>query len=77
MEKSIPAWATNLKKARKRFGWTQKEVAEMLFKSQWTYGVYEKGLCEPSIDTWKLIWDLFKIEDPLKFWNEDYFEKAA
>jgi DNA-binding XRE family transcriptional regulator len=72
-----PFWAINLKKARIQMGMTQKDVADKIFKSQWTYGVYESGRCEPSIETWKLIWDLFKVTDPLKFWNGDYYEKVA
>lgn len=72
-----PIWAVNLKSARKQFKLTQQEVADKIFKSQETYGFYERGKTEPSIETWKILWDLFKITDPIRFWNEDYFSQKA
>lgn len=73
-----PIWATNLKKARKAFKLTQKEVADRIFKSQQAYNDYESGISEPSIDTWHLICDLYRIVDLLKFISDEtYFEKLA
>jgi transcriptional regulator with XRE-family HTH domain len=70
-----PFWAINLKKARKQLKLTQQEVADRIFKSQQAYDKYERGESEPDIETWKLLWDLFKVVDPMKFWNEDYFNE--
>jgi transcriptional regulator with XRE-family HTH domain len=77
MKNDKPIWAINLRKARKQLGLTQQEVASKIFKSRQAYDKYESGESEPDIDTWKIIWDLFRVIDPLKFWNEDYFQQAA
>jgi transcriptional regulator with XRE-family HTH domain len=73
----IPFWAVNLRKARKLSKLTQKEVADRIYKSQQAYDKYEKGETEPDVETWKLLWDMFRIEDPLKFWTEDYYTNVA
>lgn len=44
-------FALRLRKARVAAGLTQKEMAEKLYMSQTNYNQYERGKCEPSLDT--------------------------
>lgn len=73
-----PTWAVNLKKARKAFKLTQKEVADRIYRSQQAYAGYESGEAQPDIDTWHKLCDLYRIVDLLRFLSDDnYFEKLA
>lgn len=73
-----PIWSINLKKARKLLNLTQEQVSEKIFKDQGTYSKYEQGEIEPSIDTWHLLCDLYRIVDLLRFISDgNYFEKLA
>jgi DNA-binding XRE family transcriptional regulator len=72
-----PVWAINLRTARKNAGLTQQQVACKIFKSRETYGTYERGDNEPDVETWKLLWDLFRVTDPLKFWDQEYFDGTS
>lgn len=50
-----------LKELRNESGKTQKELAEILNITDRTYGHYETGKREPSIDTLILIADYYKV----------------
>ncbi len=51
----------NLKKARKRSGLTQKEVADKIGVGQSTYKNYECGLREPNGDTIVMLSKIFNV----------------
>lgn len=51
----------NLKEARLKSGYSQKEVAEKIGVAKSTYSLYESGNREPNVDTIKKISDILKV----------------
>lgn len=71
-------FSKNLKAARRLKGWTQKEAAQKLFRSQKAYAKWEEGRSEPPQETLLLICDVFEILDLRLFISmEDYFAKKS
>lgn len=58
--------STNLKKARKNLGLTQKEVASKIGIKANSYARIERGNAKPSFDRLKAICKVLKIDFPLK-----------
>ena len=56
-----PPWALNLIAARKRLGWSQKQIAEKLAASQTTVASWETGHNRPSIDTFRKLSGLLDV----------------
>lgn len=50
-----------IKKLRLKEGWTQKELAQKLFKAESTIGMWEQGRREPDYDSLKALSFLFKV----------------
>lgn len=55
-------FADRLKKARKKAGFSQEKVAEILNISQSNISKYENGSLEPSLNTIYKFIDLYKIK---------------
>ena len=68
----------NLKIARERRGFSQKDVAEKIGVAKSTYSLYESGNREPNVQTIKKIADLLKISaDELLGLDEEVSTIAA
>lgn len=50
-----------IRELRKRFGWTQKELAKRINVSQQTVGSWEVGRAEPSSETLTRLAELFEV----------------
>lgn len=50
-----------LKELRKDNGFTQKQVAKLLHKSETGYASWEQGLSEPSINDLRLLCKIYKV----------------
>lgn len=50
-----------IKKLRKSYNYTQKEVADKLGVDRSTYAYYESGRIRPDIDTIRKLSDIFKV----------------
>ncbi|WP_347994182.1 helix-turn-helix transcriptional regulator [uncultured Eubacterium sp.] len=68
----------NLKEARLKSGYSQKEVAEKIGVAKSTYSLYESGNREPNVDTIKKISDILKVSaDTLLGLEEEPITLAA
>lgn len=68
----------NLKEARLKSGYSQKEVAEKIGVAKSTYSLYESGNREPNVDTIKKISDILKVSaDTLLGLEEEPIPLAA
>ena len=68
----------NLKEARLKSGYSQKEVAEKIRLAKSTYSLYESGNREPNVDTIKKISDILKVSaDTLLGLEEEPITLAA
>ncbi len=55
-------FCSNLKLARKEYGYTQKEVALKLGVVESCYANWEQGRTEPSIELLRQLGNIFKID---------------
>ena len=68
----------NLKEARLKSGYSQKEVADKIGVAKSTYSLYESGNREPNVDTIKKISDILKVSaDTLLGLEEEPITLAA
>ena len=50
-----------LRALRKKNGWTQKQIAEMLHINRSTYAYYETGATQPDLDMFRRLAILFEV----------------
>ncbi|MBU5461161.1 helix-turn-helix transcriptional regulator [Lachnoclostridium sp. MSJ-17] len=66
---STDYFSANLIKYRKRMGYTQKQLAEILGINRTTYTKYETGVCEPSVGMILAIVDALEIDVNTLFYD--------
>ena len=62
-------FSANLVKYRKRMGYTQKQLADILGINRTTYTKYETGVCEPSVAMILAIVEALKIDVNTLFYD--------
>ena len=55
-------FGNHLRELRKKNGYTQQQMADILNISRSTYTYYETGKSEPSYDKLKILCDVFSID---------------
>lgn len=68
-----PAYAMNLRKARKANGWNREKTAALLGIPPSTYGSYEEGRAKPGIDLVPKFARVMKITNILSFLENPAF----
>lgn len=68
-----PAYAVNLRKARKALGWNREKAAALLGIPPSTFGSYEEGRAKPGIDLLPKFAHVLRISNILSFLENPAF----